>query len=59
MWQKVAKFKGAEYFRKALYIRCLHHHEPSEYSSPPSQGKASQALHTLGLHPTWQSAPTR
>jgi hypothetical protein len=20
MWQKVAKFKGAEYFRKALYI---------------------------------------
>ena len=22
MWQKVAKFKGAEYFRKALYILC-------------------------------------
>ena len=22
MWQKVAKFKGAEYFRKALYINC-------------------------------------
>ena len=22
MWQKVAKFKGAEYFRKALYL-CL------------------------------------
>ena len=21
MWQKVAKFKGAEYFRKALYQR--------------------------------------
>ena len=21
MWQKVAKFKGAEYFRKALYIQ--------------------------------------
>jgi hypothetical protein len=21
MWQKVAKFKGAEYFRKALYIK--------------------------------------
>ena len=20
MWQKVAKFKGAEYFRKALYL---------------------------------------
>ena len=20
MWQKVAKFKGAEYFRKALYM---------------------------------------
>jgi hypothetical protein len=20
MWQKVAKFKGAEYFRKALYV---------------------------------------
>ena len=23
MWQKVAKFKGAEYFRKALYIKNL------------------------------------
>ena len=23
MWQKVAKFKGAEYFRKALYVRCV------------------------------------
>ena len=23
MWQKVAKFKGAEYFRKALYIATL------------------------------------
>ena len=22
MWQKVAKFKGAEYFRKALYYPC-------------------------------------
>ena len=21
MWQKVAKFKGAEYFRKALYVQ--------------------------------------
>jgi hypothetical protein len=21
MWQKVAKFKGAEYFRKALYLK--------------------------------------
>ena len=21
IWQKVAKFKGAEYFRKALYVR--------------------------------------
>ena len=21
-WQKVAKFKGAEYFRKALYLSC-------------------------------------
>ena len=28
MWQKVAKFKGAEYFRKALYIL---------YSSPNKQ----------------------
>ena len=26
---------------------------------PPSQGWASQALHILGLHPTWQVAPTR
>ncbi|CDR18366.1 unnamed protein product, partial [Oncorhynchus mykiss] len=23
MWQKVAKFKGAEYFRNALYVRCI------------------------------------
>ena len=23
MWQKVAKFKGAEYFRKALYVYVL------------------------------------
>ena len=25
MWQKVAKFKGAEYFRKALYIEYREH----------------------------------
>jgi hypothetical protein len=33
MWQKVAKFKGGEYFRKALYVHtyemrkeaCKHH----------------------------------
>ena len=25
MWQKVAKFKGAEYFRKALYSTALPH----------------------------------
>jgi hypothetical protein len=25
MWQKVAKFKGAEYFRKALYILDFKH----------------------------------
>jgi hypothetical protein len=24
MWQKVAKFKGAEYFRKALYLQIRH-----------------------------------
>jgi hypothetical protein len=24
MWQKVAKFKGAEYFHKALYIFLFH-----------------------------------
>ena len=34
MWQKVAKFKGAEYFRKALYIRyhswqCMSEQNPS------------------------------
>ena len=23
MWQKVAKFKGAEYFRKALYMQSV------------------------------------
>ena len=26
MWQKVAKFKGAEYFRKALYIQGQYYH---------------------------------
>ena len=25
MWQKVAKFKGAEYFRKALYGQGMQH----------------------------------
>ena len=30
MWQKVAKFKGAEYFRKALYIYC----EPEATANP-------------------------
>ena len=25
MWQKVAKFKGAEYFRKALYVQTRSH----------------------------------
>ena len=24
MWQKVAMFKGAEYFRKALYVFDMH-----------------------------------
>ena len=28
-------------------------------SSPLSQCWLSQTLHTLGLHPTWQAAPTR
>jgi hypothetical protein len=27
MWQKVAKFKGAEYFRKALYIYIFSIHQ--------------------------------
>ena len=31
MWQKVAKFKGAEYFRKALYL--FHHHRRQESRS--------------------------
>ena len=34
MWQKVAKFKGAEYFRKALYIHVFAHlfHTKKRYS---------------------------
>ena len=31
MWQKVAKFKGAEYFRKALYI--VHYFIPQPYGT--------------------------
>ena len=37
MWQKVAKFKGAEYFRKALYINsswCTIFTEVSRFCSP-------------------------
>ena len=35
MWQKVAKFKGAEYFRKALYISCS---EMSPHNSDSARG---------------------
>ena len=33
MWQKVAKFKGAEYFRKALYFYLLWIWNPSTEAS--------------------------
>ena len=35
MWQKVAKFKGAEYFRKALYMQ-TQHHSRLEFDTPGS-----------------------
>ena len=49
MWQKVAKFKGAEYFRKALYVRMLF----IDYSSAFNiivLSKLSTKLRTLGLN---------
>ena len=43
MWQKVAKFKGAEYFRKALYIRqyplCVGGKEEREVEEGERDGK--------------------
>ena len=36
MWQKVAKFKGAEYFRKALYIH-LRTHPKSQLVQRPGR----------------------
>ena len=33
MWQKVAKFKGAEYFRKALYLLMINHSWQLTFSS--------------------------
>ena len=36
MWQKVAKFKGAEYFRKALYITSLKSKTTSNVHRPSS-----------------------
>jgi hypothetical protein len=50
MWQKVAKFKGAEYFRKALYVRMLFIDYSSAFNTiVPS--KLIIKLETLGLEP--------
>ena len=39
MWQKVAKFKGAEYFHKALYMQMI-----QSYSAAPSPDFLVNAL---------------
>ena len=59
MWQKVAKFKGAEYFRKALYLFLYHLQllylfllHPL-YLSPPAEFKDSDlwvSFRLIGLH---------
>ena len=50
MWQKVAKFKGAEYFRKALYVRMLFIDYNSAFNAiVPS--KLVLNLEPLGLNP--------
>ena len=49
MWQKVAKFKGAEYFRKALYVRMLFiDYSPAFNIIVPS--KLITKLRNLGLN---------
>ena len=48
MWQKVAKFKGAEYFRKALY--CLNSPNPDPFrslSTPPSSFSLSMLVYRV------------
>uniref|UniRef100_A0A8C7CS28 Myosin IXB n=1 Tax=Oncorhynchus kisutch TaxID=8019 RepID=A0A8C7CS28_ONCKI len=59
MWQKVAKFKGAEYFRKALYILTTllslsstqHHrsHTSRSHSDPASGGRAVSRNPTIKI----------
>ena len=57
MWQKVEKFKGAEYFRKALYIGTKSHanHYWSKDSFAAARFKSDlrpfAACHSLSLSP--------
>ena len=44
MWQKVAKFKGAEYFRKALYA---HTFIPTLHTLTPTHLQAAATLFIL------------
>ena len=49
MWQKVAKFKGAEYFRKALYVRMLFIDYSSAFNTIVPT-KIITKLRTMGLN---------
>ncbi|CDQ81682.1 unnamed protein product [Oncorhynchus mykiss] len=42
MWQKVAKFKGAEYFRKALYVSKKQKYFPRFLISPTFRTDSSK-----------------
>ena len=53
MWQKVAKFKGAEYFRKALYLEHYIWPRPIGLWSKVVHYKGNRVL--LGLDGTWGS----
>ena len=52
MWQKVAKFKGAEYFRKALYLHvCYVHKTQASLLSLESVSKQLEAgLSPIEIH---------
>ena len=54
MWQKVPKFKGAEYFRKALYVAgSTVNHGLQKENQPRQQNKGDDR----GLQETAEGAP--
>ena len=58
MWKKVAKFKGAEYFRKALYLYLLWNRNPSTEASQLTTSYAS-GLQLTGHQLTFSSESSR